>query len=135
MNKLLIACAGVALAVLTGVPAASAKGPGGGKGHQPSGSAGIESVSVPPSAYATAATATVSTSRTSAQVSTICYLDGKPVYTGLYPVVDGQATTGVLSSVLWPRSAADCTAELGYVSRDGMGRWTVTASTTFTVSA
>lgn len=114
---------------------AGAASKGGGK---PRATAVAAAISAPNSVYGSTVTATVATDRTDAEVFTQCYtptLDGTYVYAAFSPVVGGQSQLGPLWATTWARSDATCTAQLGYVTRDGWGRWTVLASTTFMVTA
>ena len=61
-------------------------------------------------------------------------LGGAFVY-GRYFAVDSsnQATLGPLASTLWTDGAATCIAEEGYFTRNGLGKWVVNATMTFSV--
>ena len=95
-------------------------------------------VSVPDSVYAGSTTAVAYPGGKDVYVFVQCYapdFDGRYVYAAYFPV-DGnnQAEIGPLWSSLWPNSGASCTAEEGYFTRDGFGKWKSLASTTFTVN-
>ena len=65
-----------------------------------------------------------------------CYTsDGRFVYAAYFPVdANKNANIGPLWSTLWSNSSAQCSAEEGYFTRNGFGKWVVAASTTFNVS-
>lgn len=84
--------------------------------------------------YGGTAQATVVTPRTDAEVFVQCYTPTY-VYAAIFPVVDGQSTLGPLWATTWATpSAASCTVELGYVTRDGWGKWRVLATGSFNVT-
>ena len=67
-----------------------------------------------------------------------CYspdINGKYVYAAYFSAKSSPVTVGPLKSTLWPNSDADCTADLGYFTRDGFGRWVSFAKTSFEVKA
>lgn len=78
-----------------------------------------------------------------------CYkptFDGLYVYAAYFPVINGiAANIGPMmadgrvyngGATLWGSpEAADCKASLGYITRDGFGKWVELTSTTFRVSA
>ena len=95
-------------------------------------------VAVPDTTYGSTVVATATSGSEDRYVFVQCYtpnLGGDYVYAAYFQVVDGQATVGPLWSTLWPRSDAECTAELGYATRDGWGKWSAFTSSTFHVAA
>jgi hypothetical protein len=79
-------------------------------------------------------TATVNPGGTDVYVRIRCWQDGTLVY-GKFVDVDAanQAVLGPLASVHWTSGGATCEAEEGYFTRNGLGRWVVSASTSFHV--
>jgi hypothetical protein len=67
-----------------------------------------------------------------------CYapdFGGEYVYAAFFPAdANNQAQIGPLWSTLWPQGDAACQAQEGYFTRDGFGKWTVVATTTFHVT-
>lgn len=71
--------------------------------------------------------------------------DGQKIFAAFYDVVNGSATVGPFYAdgrnsnggvPLWGSpEKADCKATVGYVTRDGWGKWTALGSTTFVVNA
>jgi hypothetical protein len=105
----------------------------GGKGNGPSGV-----ITVSDAAYGGMTTATVNPGGADTYVFVQCYapdFGGKYVYAAYFPVdANNQAAIGPLSSTLWPRGAASCSAQEGYFTRNGFGRWESLAATTFHVT-
>jgi hypothetical protein len=91
-----------------------------------------------PVAYGDTTVATVNPGGSNRYVLLKCYapdLDGTLVYGGYFPVnADKQSTLGPFSSYHWTSGGAACTAAEGYFTRDGLGKWVVDASTTFSVT-
>lgn len=87
--------------------------------------------------YGSTTIGTISTPRTDTEVFVQCYLlDGTYVYAAIFPNINGQAVIGPFAATTWAiPSAANCKAELGYVTRDGWGKWRVLATTSFNVVA
>ncbi len=62
--------------------------------------------------------------------------DGTLVWGGYFAVdSNSQASVGPISAPTWSNASASCTAEEGYFTRDGFGKWVVLAGTTFKVTA
>ena len=63
-----------------------------------------------------------------------CYApDGTYVYAAWFPVLGPEVEIGPLWATTWPPGPASCVATQGYVTRDGFGKWTPHADTTFNV--
>jgi hypothetical protein len=95
-------------------------------------------ISVPDAQYAGTTVATVNPGGADTYVFVQCWAPdagGKYVYAAYFPVdSSNQATIGPLWSTLWPQGDASCTAQEGYFTRNGFGRWESVASTTFRVT-
>lgn len=91
-----------------------------------------------PVSYGGTTTATVNPGGSDVYVFVRCYtpdLDGAYVYAAYFPVsADNTAAIGPLASSLWTSGGASCTAEEGYFTRNGFGRWVVLASDRFAVT-
>jgi hypothetical protein len=91
-----------------------------------------------PVSYGGTTTATVNPGGTDVYVFVQCYapnMDGKYVYAAYSPVNSRNvASIGPLASALWTSGGASCTAQEGYFTRNGFGKWVVSASTTFKVT-
>jgi hypothetical protein len=91
-----------------------------------------------PVAYGETTIATVNPGGSNHYVLLKCYtpdLTGTLVYGGYFAVnADKQAVLGPFSSYHWTGGGATCTAAEGYFLRDGLGKWVVEASTTFSVT-
>jgi hypothetical protein len=83
-------------------------------------------------------TATVNPGGANRYVLLKCYapdLGGALVYGGYFSVnAANQSTLGPFSSYQWTSGGGTCTATEGYFLRDGLGKWVVDASTTFSVA-
>ncbi len=83
-------------------------------------------------------TATTSTTGNDIYVFAQCYspgITGKYVYAAYFLVENGTATLGPLTSTQWPNSDGACTADLGYFTRSGFGKWVSYSKTNFSVTA
>jgi hypothetical protein len=93
---------------------------------------------VPDAAYGGMTTATVNPGTADTYVLVQCYapdFGGNYVYAAYFPVdANNHAEVGPLWSTLWPRGDASCTAQEGYFTRNGFGRWESLAATTFHVA-
>ena len=131
MKKIFVAAATVAIfALLVSSPAFGAAGGNGGGGDRQTGH-----ITVSDAVYGGMTTATVNPGGENVYVYVTCRTDGKVVYAAFFPV-DGNnhADIGPLWSTLWSNSSAQCSAEEGYFTRNGFGKWVIAASTTFNVS-
>ena len=84
------------------------------------------------------ATATATATGDELYVFAQCYspgITGKYVYAAYFLVENGTATLGPLTSTLWPNSDGECTADLGYFTRSGFGKWVSYSKTNFSVKA
>ena len=106
----------------------AAKGGGSASGH----------ITVADATWGGMTTATVNPGGEDTYVLVKCYapdFGGAFVYARYFEAdANNRAEIGPLSSSLWPRGDGSCTAEEGYYTRNGFGRWVVLASTTFKVA-
>jgi hypothetical protein len=136
MNRLTLHAAivaGLAVALFAASPVLA------GKGKPASGNGPVTGViTVPDTQYAGTTTATVNPGGADTYVFVQCYapdFGGTYVYAAYFPVdSSNHATVGPLWSTLWPQGNASCTAEEGYFTRNGFGRWESLAATTFHVT-
>jgi hypothetical protein len=49
-------------------------------------------------------------------------------------VIDGQASIGPLAATTWTNALGQCTAEGGYFTRNGFGKWVPLAADEFEVA-
>ncbi len=89
-----------------------------------------------PVAHGGSTTATVNPGGTDVYVFVQCYAaDGAYVYAAYSPVsAEKTASIGPLTSPVWAGGGANCTAQEGYFTRNGFGKWVVSAATEFTVN-
>ena len=128
MKKMFVAAATIAIFALLVSPAFGA--PGGNGGGKVSGH-----ITVGDAVYGGMTTATVNPGGANVYVYVECSTDGKLVYAAYFPVdSNNHADVGPLWSTLWSNSAAQCSAQEGYFTRNGFGKWVVDATTTFAVS-
>ncbi len=96
-------------------------------------------ISVPDAVYGGSTVATVNPGGDGVYVFLQCYaptFGGEYVHAKYFDVdANGQAAIGPLMSRLWLSGEADCTAQEGYFTRNGFGKWVVVAATTFHVAA
>jgi hypothetical protein len=92
-----------------------------------------------PVAHGETTVATVNPGGADVYVRLRCYapdLGGAFVYGRYFPVDSShQATLGPLASTLWTSGGATCIAEEGYFTRNGLGKWVISATTTFAVDS
>jgi hypothetical protein len=134
MRKASIAIALVALVALAGPALAGGNGKGGGKG----GSTSTEGhLVVPDGVYGHTVTASANPGGTDVYVLAKCFANDGTLVWGGYFAVDAnlQAFVGPISAPNWANANASCTAEEGYFTRAGFGKWVGLAATTFKVSA
>jgi hypothetical protein len=128
MKRYLVYATIAATLVVVAVPALAGKG----------GRAGGV-ITVADTVHGGTTTATVNPGGEDVHVYVRCYtpdLGGQKVYFSYTPVDgSGHATIGPLASSLWRSGAGACTAEEGYFTRSGLGKWVVVAETTFQVAA
>jgi hypothetical protein len=113
------------------------RGNGRGKGSVKSTEAPTTYVSVPDGVYGGSTTAVAYPGGNDVYVFVQCYapdFEGRYIYAAYFQVDENnQVEIGPFWSTLWPNSGAACTAEEGYFTRDGFGKWKALASTTFNV--
>ena len=83
-------------------------------------------------------TVAVSPTGTDNHVFIQCYspdLTGTYVYAAYFPAKTSPVTIGPLTATIWKNSDGACTADLGYFTRDGFGRWVSFAKASFSVKA
>jgi hypothetical protein len=95
-------------------------------------------ISVGDAVWAGTTTATVNPGGENVYVFVQCYapdIGGKYVYARYFPVDENNhAAIGPLWSTLWPQGDASCSAQEGYFTRNGFGKWVSLAATTFNVT-
>jgi hypothetical protein len=131
LKKAPIILAATILMALAGPALAGGNGKGGGKttveGH----------LTVPDATYGGSVTASANPGGSGVYVLAKCFTaDGALVWGGYFAVGSNQqAQIGPIGTLKWTNSSASCTAEEGYFTRDGFGKWVVLAATTFKVNA
>ncbi len=96
-----------------------------------------KTITVPDTPYGSVVEATVSSVHGDGDDTYVfvqCYQGDDYVFAAYYPVVDGKASCGPLSSFLWPSGAAQGVATEGWFPAKGFGSWKELASTTFQVT-
>jgi|GEM_PF-6379837 len=116
--------------VIAGPAIAESGGRGKGSGNKVEGH-----LVVPDTTYGSTVVAAANPGGDDVYVFTQCWLkDGTYVFAAFYSVVDGQAVIGPLRATTWSIAAAGCTAQEGYFTRNGWGKWVVLAADTFEVA-
>jgi hypothetical protein len=123
----------VALVAILAGPA-HAGGNGNGKG-KPSPTEGH--LVVPDGVYGGTVTATANPGGADVYILAKCFSANGTLVWGGYFAVDAnlKASIGPIAAQNWSNSSASCTAEEGYFTRAGFGKWVVLAATTFKVAA
>jgi hypothetical protein len=135
MRKTAILGLAVLLLLALATTASADKG-GNGKGSGPGASPTESHLVVPDAVYGDTVVATANPGGDDVYVFAQCWLlDGTYVYAAYFPVRDGQAAVGPLAATTWANADANCTAQEGYFTRNGFGKWVTLAGDTFDVAA
>lgn len=98
-------------------------------------------VVVPDGIYGETVEATITTAGTPPKNSTPLYVralvftDGALVWGKFFPVEENAAQIGPFKATTWQEGPADGKAELGYFTRNGLGKWIILDTDEFSVSA